>query len=458
MSAAGAFPSIATMRRLVATNAVPVLIGVLVATNILRLASNLVLTRLLAPEAFGVAGAVAATSVILTMLTDIGYGAFIVRSRRDIDKKFLDVIWTIRLARSVVLAGAMYFLAGPLAMAFDKPELTAPIAATALLFLVEGARSLHPVVAERQRRISYAMIVEFGVILLTTAATIVAALVLKSYWALIAGMYAGSVFGAAASYLLYPGGAHALSFDRKIARELWMFARVVAVSSVITLILGQADKIFIGRTLSLETFGLYMLAVAVVGAAQRLVQAYVGKVFFPYLAEIGRTAPQTLAAAFYDGRRRMTLFLAFLIGGLVGGGQLAIRILLDDRYLGAGIFASLLALGPLFALVTGPSEQLLIVMGRIRTALEANATRLAWITVAAPLGLHLAGTLGLVGAFALIEAAGAVYWWLRLKSVGVLKVRAEAAPFAAALLGGLIGYGFYALSEHLIRTGAIPAF
>ena len=54
MTAEGGAFSIASVRRTLARNGVAVLVGTRAAANILRLISNLILTRLLAPEAFGV--------------------------------------------------------------------------------------------------------------------------------------------------------------------------------------------------------------------------------------------------------------------------------------------------------------------------------------------------------------------------------------------------------------------
>jgi O-antigen/teichoic acid export membrane protein len=388
----------------------------------------------------------------------MGYHAFIVRSREATDRRFLNVIWTVRLVRAVILAVVMFAAAGALAAAFAKPELRTPIMAASFLLLFEGARSLHPIVAERARRVSYVTVVEFAAFLLQTAITIAAAFVFKSYWAIIFGMYAGGLIVIVFSYTLYPGGLHRIEFDRRIGAELWRFARIIVLSSAITLILSQADKIFIGCTMTLDQFGLYMLAVNLTLAAQGLIRTYSVRVLYPLFADTARDASETLTRIYYAARRRMTLVLAFLLGGGIGGGSLAVRILFDDRYLAAGIFVSLLCLGPLFTLVTLPAELLLIVLGRIRSALEANIVRFTWLVIAAPLGFYAYGIIGLVAAFALIEFAAAIYWWARVNRSGYLNWREEAGPMAAALVGAGLGFGADRLATYLIATGAIPAF
>ena len=85
-------------------------------TQGLRLASNLVLTRLLFPEAFGLMALVSVVVVGLQMFSDTGVGPAISRSPRGDDSTFLDTAWTINLIRGVLRWGLTCALAGSLAM------------------------------------------------------------------------------------------------------------------------------------------------------------------------------------------------------------------------------------------------------------------------------------------------------------------------------------------------------
>lgn len=449
---------IAGLRKTLAAQALAVLVGTMATTTILRLGSNLILTRLLAPEAFGVVGVLTAISTILQLLTDMGFKAFVIRMQESVDKRFLNVIWTIRLFRSLALTAIMFASADLLAAAFDKAELATPIRAASLLFVFEGLISLHPMIAQRQQRVSYVSAVEFAAYLIQLTVTIVACVYLRSFWGILIGMYAFAAANVLFSYLLYSGGLHAVAFDRKVSRDLWNFARFVVLSSIITIILGQADRIFIGRALSLEALGLYMLALSFTAASRSLIQSYSAKVLFPFFAETFRKAPEKLDGLFYSARRRLTLILAFLLGGGIGGGDLIVRILLDERYLGAGVYLSILCVGPLFLLHRRFAENLMIAKGRMRSTLESNIASLVWIAIAAPLGYHFLGVIGLVAAFALIDASAAAYWAVNLARTGVLRLREEAYIIGAAAIGAAIGFGADRLAIGLIKTGVIPSF
>lgn len=428
------------------------------ATNVFRLFGNLIITRILAPEAFGVIGVITSITFFLTMLTDMGFRPFVVRARESDNPEFLDVIWTIRLGRSVLLTVLMFVGAGALAQAFDKPELQIPIAAASFLFLLEGIHSLAFFTAERARRIAYTSLLGLGAFVFQTIVAIIAAALMKSFWAIILSMYAGSAFRVFLSYAAFKNSRRRFRFSREVSTELWRFSRYIIASGVIAILLRQADKLFLARMIPLEVFGLYMLASNMARSPTQLVGEYANRILMPHYAEAYREKPETLGALYYDSRRRLTLFLAFVIGGGIGGGELIFRILFDDRYLGAGLYFSLLCFSPLFRLSTHPAERIMVVYGKVRTTVEANLVRLAWVVIAAPIGFKLFGVIGLITAFALIELPTMFYWWTRLHARSVLKIREELALLGAGAIGAAIGFGVNSLAVELIARGVLPAF
>ena len=68
-------------------------------SQIIRLGSNLVLARLLFPEAFGIMSLVTVVMQGLTMISDLGVGPSIIHSKRGDDPNFLNTAWTIQVIR-----------------------------------------------------------------------------------------------------------------------------------------------------------------------------------------------------------------------------------------------------------------------------------------------------------------------------------------------------------------------
>src|SRR5262245_7114403 len=70
---------------------------------VIRFGSNLVMTRLLVPEMFGVMAIATIVMVGLAMFSDLGLKQSIVQSQRGSDTAFLNTAWILQIARGFVL-------------------------------------------------------------------------------------------------------------------------------------------------------------------------------------------------------------------------------------------------------------------------------------------------------------------------------------------------------------------
>jgi O-antigen/teichoic acid export membrane protein len=446
------------LRRRVANSRMAALVGSNVSINVIRILGNLVLTRLLSPEMFGAIAIITTIQYVLVMLTDMGFNQFVVRAADGDKKRFLDVIWTARLARNGTLCLLMVALSGPLAAAFGKPELQPGIAAASFVLLVEGFRSMAPLVAERQWRVSYVSAVELAVFVIQTIVVLIAAAVMRDYWAIILSMFVSAVAGVLFSYALFPDSRQRFAFDRGILVEMLKFARFIMPSSAITIVLAQADKVVLGRNLALEQFGLYSLAASLTVAGRNLIYQWGTRMLYPRFSEAFREDPASLKAVFYPMRRRFGMLMAFGCGGLIGGGELLAQILFDPRYLAAGLYISILSAAPLLYVISVPAEMAMVAIGRVQSQLEANICRLGSLAILIPLGLQFGGLLGIVAAFVLMEVPAALYWLWRLRVAGLVDWREEALQMLPALPGAAIGLGATKLAARLIATGVLPPF
>jgi O-antigen/teichoic acid export membrane protein len=169
------------------------LVGGNVSSQLLRLASNLVLTRLLLPEAFGLVAAVNTLYFALVMFSDLGVWQSVVRSDRGHDPRFLGTAWTVQLLRGVLLcavvlalalglhvaAGAGMFAAGTV---YADPRLPPMVAAFALAALLQGAESMKLASAQRELRGGELARLEIGSQLVAMAVTLALAFATRSVW------------------------------------------------------------------------------------------------------------------------------------------------------------------------------------------------------------------------------------------------------------------------------------
>src|SRR5262245_36522377 len=69
----------------------------------IRFSSNLIMTRLLVPEMFGVMAIATIVIVGLAMFSDLGLRQSLVQSRRGADPAFLNTAWVLQILRGFAL-------------------------------------------------------------------------------------------------------------------------------------------------------------------------------------------------------------------------------------------------------------------------------------------------------------------------------------------------------------------
>lgn len=438
-------------RRLIAGPTFSV-VGTVGLINVIRLLSSAVLTRLLTTEDYGVVGIITSITYIVVMLSDVGIFPFLVRHERGPDDvRFLDEVWTLRLLRSVVITAALMALAIPYAAYSGKPALAAPIAVWALTLLLDGFSSLAFAQAVRQGLVARLSWMDFAVNLFQVIATIAIAVFVRSYWAIVIAALVGGVVKVILSYALFPQARRRFIFSRERAGELWRFSRFIAGSSFVTLLLGQTDKVVLSRLLPLSTFGLYSIATVLVLSPRAIVYPYCNRILLPaYAAAFRADGLAGLARVYYAKRRRVALPYMLAMGGLIGAAPFVVALLYDPRYLGVAPLLRILAIAALLLLNNVAAEQALIAAGRVRASFEINLTRLVWLIAGGAAGLVAMGPIGLIWAVGTMEIAAALYSWVMLARLKVLRPLEEAAGLAVGTGGALAGL---AIGNALVATG-----
>lgn len=430
--------------RRIPRNGVLVVVATALALNALRVLSTIVLTRLLDSSAFGVVGIIASVTTIFAMVSDIGLHSFVIRHEAGTDPKLLDEVWTIRFMRSALLAIAALALSGPIAAYVGKPIQPA-IAVASLIFVLDGASSLSFATAIRNRQVLRVSIADVASTIIQISYSIAAAIILRNYWALVTAIIVGNLAKAVLSYALFPGSRRRFSFSRGRAREVWRFSRFITASSILTVLLGQTDKVVLSRLFPLSLFGLYSIAANLATAPIAFTYPYATRVLFPIYAKTYRETPSEFRKVFYAAKRLPSLLFTFSVGGLVGGAPILIAILYQPRYMQAATYVSLLSIGSMLALGNVVANEALIAAGRMWTTTAVNIVRIVWLALAAPTLYHFFGAIGVVIAVSAIEAPALVASWIFQARAGFFSWREEVLLLGAGGAGVAIGTGLVQL-------------
>jgi lipopolysaccharide exporter len=229
------------------------IVGWRMATRGLGLISTLVLARLLLPADFGMVALATGFAQAIEAMSFLGVEDALVREHRP-DRRLYDTGFTLNLLRGLAMALLLIALAEPAAAWFAEPRLIAVIYALAAGAAIDGLGNIGLVEFRRD----FAFQREFVSMILPRLASIAlmigAALVWRSYWALLVGILAMRFFRVALSYRMHPYRPRlSLSAWRGlVGYSLWSWAVAMAV-----MVRERSTALLIGRMLGTGQLGVF---------------------------------------------------------------------------------------------------------------------------------------------------------------------------------------------------------
>ncbi|SLN22560.1 Lipopolysaccharide biosynthesis protein WzxC [Roseivivax jejudonensis] len=360
----------------------------------LRLLSNLVLTRLLFPEAFGLMALVLVFLTGLAMFSDVGVTPAILQSKRGDDPDFLDTAWTIQVGRGICLAAFAAALAWPMAQIYAEPQLVQLLPVAGLTLLIAGFNPTRLDTAGRHLMLGRVTVIEIASQVAGLIVAIAFALIFRSVWALVASNLVTALAKLVLLDLFLPGARNRFRLERPAARELVSFGKWIFLATVCGFISHQADKLLIGRYLPLDVFGVYNIGYFLASFPMLLGLMVVGRVLIP----IYREAPPAESRENFAKLRRMRtlvtgalLMLSALAACL---GVWLVELLYDPRYHLAGAVVVVLALTQIPQIIGLTYDQAALAAGDSRRFFVLSLAKAVFMVAGLLIGLEAGGLLG----------------------------------------------------------------
>jgi O-antigen/teichoic acid export membrane protein len=374
--------------------------GAFGASLLLRLGSNIVLARLLAPEIFGVMVIVTSMRLGIELLSDIGIEQNIVSNEDGLKHEFFNTAWTMQILRGAALS-CLFMAVSPVLAAFYKIDVTVFLAVGVAPFLY-GAASTSIFVMSKAVAVHRRNLFDLSVEVINFAVCVVLALITPTVWSFIGGMLISTAARAIVSYFLaHP--PHKLMLDKHSFREIWRFGRWFMILSLAMYASTNLDKLYLGRVAPLALLGIYGIARTIADLPGFLVRRLSYQVVFPTLAAAWTKGDAAAIAEMAATRLKIVLLAAFAIAFGIATADIAVGIIYDPRYVQAGWMLAALLLGSWFSMLATLNEAYLLAAGRPAFNSATNVLRLAILAVGLPAGYHLAGFPGAIGAVILSE-------------------------------------------------------
>lgn len=371
--------------------------------QILRLAGNLILARLLFPEVFGLMTLVNAFMQGLEMFSDLGVGPSILQSRRGEDPVFLRTAWTIQILRGLVICLLSAAVAYPLSEFYHQPEVLALLPVVGLNQAIFGFRTTATFVANRQLKLGRLTALDLFCQILALATMILIAWKYPSVWALVLGGLASSITFTITGHFLLPGISHRFAWDPESRVELVRFGRWIFLSTIFTFFASQGDRLILGRFLDMTQLGIYSIAFGLAQVQVSIAGMLSSKVLLPLYSRLEYDDPYWALLKIKRVRRGLLALSILPAACLIVFAHPLIHLMYDARYQEAGWILRFLAIGALPAMLEHSISPILLAKGDSRRMMFFNLIKSILFLVLMAVGGYLKGMAGLIGGYVLSQ-------------------------------------------------------
>lgn len=367
----------------------------------LRLVSNLILTRLLVPEIFGLMALVTTFQVGLSLFSDLGISTSIIQNKRGEEPNFLNTAWTLQVIRGFCIWFACTLVAWPVSRFYDEPKLLWLLPVVALASIFQGFESTSLAVLNRRMAIGKLTIFEFQIQVITLMVMIVLAWFNRSIWAIVGGILIGGFIRMIWSHRLVPEHNDRFAWEKESLKELISFGRWIFISTAMTFLAAQADRLILGKLFSLEMLGIYTVAFTFADLPRQIIQRVSGQVMFPVISQYAQLPRENLRAKILPKRWLLMVGMALGLTFLICFGDLIILILYDERYKQGAWMLPILALGLWPLMLSLTIDKALFAIGNPKFVAFGNTCKFIYMLTLLPLAFYQMGVLGAIIVIAL---------------------------------------------------------
>lgn len=229
------------------------------AEKLIALISTLVLARLLVPEDFGLIAMGMSVVALTDLMNSFGFDTTLIQ-KQDANRTHFDTAWTYSVCLGLGVALLIVALAHPASLYFRDERLFGILLGFAVASAIQGFENIGVVVFRKSLDFRSDFYLLLSKKFAGFAVTLIAAIVFRSYWALVAGAIFGRTAGVVISYWIHP---YRPKFSLAGGRDLFVFSKWLVLNNFVHFLESRSVDYILGR-------GVGAVSVGIFGVAQQL--------------------------------------------------------------------------------------------------------------------------------------------------------------------------------------------
>ncbi|MEE9385347.1 MAG: oligosaccharide flippase family protein [Nannocystaceae bacterium] len=417
----------------------------------IRLGGNLILTRLLFPEAFGMLSLVTTLLYGVSMLSDIGISDSIIRSPRGDEREFVDTAWTLQVIRGLIIFAGCCVLAYPFAWFYEAPDLVFLVQLSGIAIVIRGFTPVKLLSLGRHLKLARVAGLDLSSQVVGLACTTLLAAQFGATWTLPVGTMLATFVRVVGAMLFVPGPNGRFCLAPGPRKEISTYGRWIVVSSTLTFIAASSDTLIIGRLAGVEFLGVYGIAANLARAPGMALISVSDRVVFPLYSRL-TSEGEALAEHFERVRQPLLVGAAATTAILMAVGDSLIQVLYDDRYQAGGSLIRVLALAGWIRIYCVTNESALKALGVPRAVATGTLARVLCLLICLPIAIRFGGVDTGIWVLVLADLLAAMLTTYAV--VGTYHLARWRAPLP--MTAGIVSSAYAAsyLAEQIVQTNS----
>lgn len=304
-----------------------------IAVKLVSPVTNMILARVLAPEAFGVVATITMIVSFAEMFTDAGFQKYMVQSEfeTEIEKnRFANVSFWTNLLISIGLWTLIFFFRENIASAIGNPGLGDVIALASVQLVITSFSSIQMALYRRNFNFKTLFFVRIVAVFIPLFVTLPLAFLGLGYWAIIVGNITTQLSNAIILTVKSEWKPR-LYFNTKILRKMFSFSFWSLIEAISIWLTTWADTFIIGSLLTQYYLGIYKTSTSMVNALLSLITGATTPILFSSLSRLQKDE-QEYNQLFLKFQRMVSIIVLPLGIGVYLYRELASSILLGSSW------------------------------------------------------------------------------------------------------------------------------
>jgi len=356
----------------------------------LGLVSTLILARVLVPKDFGLVAMATSLIALLELFMAFGLDTALIQ-REDSTRDHYNTAWTLNIGAGLSIACLMLILAWPASRFYHEPRVIPVICVLALGAAIQGCENIGVVAFRKEMRFDREFRFLIAKKLLAFATTVPLAILLRNYWALVAGMLMGRLTGVTLSYVLQPFRPR---LSLVAVADLMHFSKWLVAQNMLGFLRERSADFIIGRFAGSAALGIFSVSAEISNMQATELVAPINRAVLPAYVKLANDKA-ALRAEYLSVMSLIALLAVPVVAGFAVTAPFLVLLILGPKWLQASTILTVLAFFGITQVLQSNAYSAFLALGKPQVFAKINGIHVA---VLLPTLVALTVWFGIVGA------------------------------------------------------------